>query len=134
MRKAFIALALIAAPAAAKVPDRFVGDWEGEGATVEIDDKFVAAVRIHPDGSARIAYRGMVEGQAYDCTGVLAPLAKRANARVFREKIETGECIDNAQLTLTLNGATLRFAWAGEADKQRYTARAVLTRKEQLTS
>jgi hypothetical protein len=121
-------LLLAGAPAAAQEADPWAGIWAGEGVDNR-GDRFQVRVRIYEDGSARASYDGVFEDQSYSCAGMLLPMRTTRTTRRFREKIDEGECLDEAEVTLSkAPGGALAFAWRGREDDRPVSANTTLRR------
>lgn len=108
--------------------DPWAGVWAGAGEDNR-GDKFEAKVTVHADGSVGIAYDGVLNERAYQCSGVFLPLQARGRTRLYREKIVFGTCLDKAEVRLTERKGSLSFAWSGMEDANPVTASAVLARR-----
>jgi hypothetical protein len=120
------ALALLTvAPAFAASP--YAGRWTGHGFDTR-GDEFDMVVVIHDDGSASIAYDGVLKGNRYVCDGALLPIRASARRMVFRETFYAGSCISGAEVTLFQGKDGLGFAWKAVWEEKGLTAQGALKR------
>lgn len=128
MRTLILAAVLALASPAFAQTNPYAGTWKGHGFDTR-NDQFDMIVTIHGDGSARIAYDGVLEGQAYKCAASLLPISASPRRMVFREALVEGTCISGAEVLLFQGKDGLGFEWRAVWEEKGLTAQGALKRE-----
>ncbi len=128
MRTMIFAAVLALAPPVFAQTSPYAGTWTGHGFDTR-NDQFDMVVTIHADGSARIAYDGVLEGQKYKCGASLLPISATPRRMLFREAVVEGTCISGAEVALFQGKDGLGFEWKAVWEEKGLTAQGALKRE-----